>query len=391
VARRLAGGVAGDIAMMAETMDVLDAVDESRILASATGLTELDYTFRPGAVLPSGPTRVPRKGTLTDALEERVRRPFRIDSASDTHRILVAVQLADGVLDVGVPRQRLYSSTTYIFVLWMVGSSMVLFAVATLFMRNQVRALRRLANAAENFGKGRHVANFKLEGATEIRQAAAAFIIMRDRIQRQISQRTEMLAGVSHDLRTPLTRMKLALELLGDGIATEELKSDVSEMETMIQGYLDFARGEGSEAPIEIDLQSFLEEIVAAARRDGQSISLTAPVDYRLLLRPNAMKRCIGNLVGNACRHGSHVWLTALPGRGAIDIMIDDDGPGIPAEQREAVFRPFFRLDPSRNVSTGGVGLGLTIARDIARGHGGDLTLETSPQGGLRTRLHLPN
>jgi two-component system, OmpR family, osmolarity sensor histidine kinase EnvZ len=295
------------------------------------------------------------------------------------------------VLDVGVPRQRLYSSTTYIFVLWMVGSSMVLFTVATMFMRNQVRALRRLANAAENFGKGRHVANFKLEGATEIRQAAAAFIIMRDRIQRQISQRTEMLAGVSHDLRTPLTRMKLALELIGDGIASEELKSDVSEMETMVQGYLDFARGEGTEAPIEVDLQSFLEEIVAAARRDGQSISLTAPVDYRLLLRPNAMKRCIGNLVGNACRHGSHVWLTALPARGAIDIMIDDDGPGIPAEQREAVFRPFFRLDPSRNITTGGVGLGLTIARDIARGHGGDLTLETSPQGGLRTRLHLPN
>jgi two-component system osmolarity sensor histidine kinase EnvZ len=391
VARRLASAVAGDIAMMAETMEVLDGPDESRILNAATGLTELDYTFRPGAALQAGPARVPRRGTLTDALEERVRRPFRIDSVSDTHRILVAVQLADGVLDVGIPRQRLYSSTTYIFVLWMVGSSMVLFAVATMFMRNQVRALRRLASAAENFGKGRHVANFKLEGATEIRQAAAAFVIMRDRIQRQISQRTEMLAGVSHDLRTPLTRMKLGLELLGDGSAIDELKSDVSEMETMIQGYLDFARGEGSEAPIEVDLQAFLEEIVAASRRDGQSISLTAPVDYRLLLRPNAMKRCIGNLVANACRHGSHVWLTALPGRGAVDIMIDDDGPGIPAEQREAVFRPFFRLDPSRNVSTGGVGLGLTIARDIARGHGGDLTLETSPQGGLRTRLHLPN
>ena len=391
VARRLASGVAGDIGMMAETMDVLDGADESRILSAATGLTELDYTFRLGAVLPATPARVPRKGTLTDALDERVRRPFRIDSVSDTHRILVAVQLADGVLDVGVPRQRLYSSTTYIFVLWMVGSSMVLFAVAMMFMRNQVRALRRLANAAENFGKGRHVANFKLEGATEIRQAAAAFIIMRDRIQRQISQRTEMLAGVSHDLRTPLTRMKLALELIGDGIAIDELKSDVSDMETMVQGYLDFARGEGTETPIEVDLQAFLEEIVAASRRDGQSISLTAPVDYRILLRPNAMKRCIGNLVGNACRHGSHVWLTALPGRGAVDIMIDDDGPGIPVEQREAVFRPFFRLDPSRNVTTGGVGLGLTIARDIARGHGGDLTLETSPQGGLRTRLHLPD
>src|SRR6185312_12020525 len=169
--------------------------------------------------------------------------------------------------EVGVPRQRLYSSTTYIFVMWMVGSSMVLFAVATMFMRNQVRALRRLAVAAENFGKGRHVPNFKLEGATEIRQAAAAFVVMRDRIQRQISQRTEMLAGVSHDLRTPLTRMKLALELVGDGIAADELKSDVADMEKMVQGYLEFARGEGSEAPIEVDLQSFLDDIVGAARR----------------------------------------------------------------------------------------------------------------------------
>ena len=391
VARRLASGVAGDIAMMADTMDVLTPADRSRIFGAAVDLTELDFTYRPGGVLPKTPSAVHREGPLTAALRERVRRPFRIDAISDAHRILVAVQLADGLLEISVPRQRLYSSTTYIFVLWMVGSSMVLFAVAMMFMRNQVRALRRLAYAAENFGKGRHVANFKLEGATEIRQAAAAFVVMRDRIQRQISQRTEMLAGVSHDLRTPLTRMKLALELVGDGIAVDELKADVADMEKMIQGYLEFARGEGSEAPIEVDLQGFLDDIVASARRDGRSISLTAPVEYRLLLRPNAMKRCVANLVSNACRHGSHVWLTALPGRGAVDIMIDDDGPGIPAEQREAVFRPFFRLDPSRSITTGGVGLGLTIARDVARGHGGDLTLETSPQGGLRARLHLPN
>jgi two-component system osmolarity sensor histidine kinase EnvZ len=391
VARRLAGSVAGDIAMMVETMTVLSPPDRSRIFRLAGDLTELDFTYRLGAVLPAAPSKVRREGPLAAALRERVHRPFRIDSLSDMPRILVSVQLDEGVLDVGVPRQRLYSSTTYIFVLWMVGSSMVLFAVATMFMRNQVRALRRLAHAAESFGKGRHVANFKLEGAIEIRQAAAAFIVMRDRIQRQISQRTEMLAGVSHDLRTPLTRMKLALELVGDGLAVDELRSDVTDMEKMVQGYLDFARGEGSEVPIEVDLSGFLEEIVAASRRDGISISLTAPAEYSLLLRPNAMKRCIGNLVSNARRHGSHVWLTALPGRGAVDIMIDDDGPGIPAEQREAVFRPFFRLDPSRNIATGGVGLGLTIARDVARGHGGDLTLESSPQGGLRARLHLPN
>ena len=391
VARRLAGSVAGDIAMMVETMTVLSPPDRSRIFRLAGDLTELDFTYRLGAVLPAAPSKVRREGPLAAALRERVHRPFRIDSLSDMPRILVSVQLDEGVLDVGVPRQRLYSSTTYIFVLWMVGSSMVLFAVATMFMRNQVRALRRLAHAAESFGKGRHVANFKLEGAIEIRQAAAAFIVMRDRIQRQISQRTEMLAGVSHDLRTPLTRMKLALELVGDGLAVDELRSDVTDMEKMVQGYLDFARGEGSEVPIEVDLSGFLEEIVAASRRDGISISLTAPAEYSLLLRPNAMKRCIGNLVSNARRHGSHVWLTALPGRGVVDIMIDDDGPGIPAEQREAVFRPFFRLDPSRNIATGGVGLGLTIARDVARGHGGDLTLESSPQGGLRARLHLPN
>ena len=391
VARRLAGGVAGDIAMMIETMTTLPPAEVSRIFRTAGDLTELDFVYRPDAALSAAPSKVRREGPLSAALRERVQRPFRIDSVSDQHLILVDVQLDGGVLSVGVPRQRLYSSTTYIFVLWMVGSSMVLFAVATMFMRNQVRALRRLAHAAESFGKGRRVSNFKLEGATEIRQAAAAFIVMRDRIQRQISQRTEMLAGVSHDLRTPLTRMKLALELVGDGLAVDELRSDVADMEKMVQGYLDFARGEGSEVPIEVDLAGFLEEIVAASRRDGMSISLTAPAEYSLLLRPNAMKRCIGNLVSNARRHGSHVWLTALPGRGAVDIMIDDDGPGIPAEQREAVFRPFFRLDPSRNIATGGVGLGLTIARDVARGHGGDLTLETSPQGGLRARLHLPN
>jgi two-component system osmolarity sensor histidine kinase EnvZ len=200
-----------------------------------------------------------------------------------------------------------------------------------------------------------------------------------------------MLAGVSHDLRTPLTRMKLALALLDEGLAVDELKSDVADMEKMVQGYLDFARGEGAEAPVDTDLAILLEEIAGAARREGASLSLTTPAEYGILLRPNAMKRCIANLISNARRHGNHIWLTALPGRNGVDILVDDDGPGIPPEQRDAVFRPFFRLDPSRNPATGGVGLGLTIARDVVRGHGGDLTLEGSPQGGLRARVHLPN
>src|SRR6185437_10650050 len=380
--------------LVIETMGVYDAAQRTHLFATMPGLTELNFTWEPGKTLADFSNRLAGdsiEGPLVDALNERVRRRYRIDFTSDLHRVLVAVQLPGGVLDVGVPRQRLYSSTTYIFVLWMVGSSIVLFAVAILFMRNQVRALRRLADAAESFGKGRNVAHFKPEGAAEIRQAAAAFLVMRDRIQRQITQRTEMLAGVSHDLRTPLTRMKLALALLGDDLAIDELRSDVTEMEKMVESYLDFARGEGTETPVETDLAMLLEEVAATARRDGVSLSLAGPADYPLLLRRNAVKRCLANLLSNARRHGSHVWLTALPGRGGVDILVDDDGPGIPSEQREIVFRPFYRIDRSRNLATGGIGLGLTIARDVARGHGGDLTLEASPQGGLRARLHLPS
>jgi two-component system osmolarity sensor histidine kinase EnvZ len=213
---------------------------------------------------------------------------------------------------------------------------------------------------------------------------------MRDRIQRQIRQRTQMLAGVSHDLRTPLARMKLALEILGDDPAVDELKSDVAEMEHMVLGYLDFARGEGTEAAIETDLSMLLDDVAAAMRHEGTELSLDTPVEYLMAVRPNALKRCLANLIGNACRHGNRVWLTGAPNEDGIDIIVDDDGPGIAPIDRDRVFRAFVRLDPSRNPSTGGVGLGLTIARDVARGHGGDIRLETSPQGGLRARLHLP-
>jgi two-component system osmolarity sensor histidine kinase EnvZ len=266
----------------------------------------------------------------------------------------------------------------------------VTFALATRFLRNQVRSLRRLANAAEAFGKGRDVPHFKPEGAIEVRQAAAAFLIMRERIQRQISQRTEMLAGVSHDLRTPLTRMKLELELLGDAEEAQGLRADVAEMQQMLEGYLAFARGEGNEQPAVADLMEFLGDVVATARRDGTEISLIGPSELHLPIRRDAFRRCVMNLVGNASRYGGHVWVTVMPTRGGVEVMIDDDGPGIPEALREAVFRPFYRLESSRNLETGGVGLGLTIARDIMLSHGGDLRLETSPQGGLRAHLILP-
>ena len=393
VSRRLSADVAGDIGLVIESMKYTDDERElTRLLETASALTGISFSFERGETLPPAEPQgwSQLESQLRLALTERVARPYRIDAVSDSRDVPITVELPEGVLTATTPRKRLYTSTTYIFLLWMLGSSLVLLPVAALFLRNQVKSLRRLAAAADGFGKGRAVSFSKVEGALEVRQAAVAFINMRDRIQRQIHQRTEMLAGVSHDLRTPLTRMKLGLELLSDSRSAAELKSDVAEMERLVNLYLDFARGEGTELPVETDIGMLLEDIVAAARRDGTPLSLKAEAETVVPVRPNALRRCLDNLVANARRHGSRVWLGCRSGPDGVDITVDDDGPGIPAGERERAFRPFVRLDPSRNLSTGGVGLGLTIARDVARSHGGDVRLETSPYGGLRALVHLP-
>lgn len=397
VSRRLSSDVAGDIGMVIEAMRFADNdLELTRLLENASGLTGIAFSIAPGARLPQP---VPAGGSLFEdqlrvALRERVGRPYWIDAASDRRDILIQIQLPDGVLAADVPRKRLYTSTTYVFLMWMIGSSLVLLSVAALFLRNQVKSLRRLAAAAEGFGKGRPVAFTKIEGALEVRQAAAAFMQMRGRIRRQIQQRTEMLAGVSHDLRTPLTRMKLALDLRDCGPAAGELRSDVAEMERLVNLYLDFARGEGTETPVETDIALLIEDVAAATRRDGTPLAVEhlagLPSGPIVPVRPHALRRCLANLIANARRYGQHVWLSSVPAEGGVDILIDDDGPGIPAAERDRVFQPFIRLDPSRNPSTGGIGLGLTIARDVARSHGGDVRLENSPYGGLRARIHLP-
>lgn len=393
VSWRLAAGVAGDIGLVIEAMKLVDSPgNAARLLESAAAVTDLDFMMKRGDTLgsPATATGSLLEDQLTQAMQGRVAVPYRIAASDDPWGIRIEAQLPDGVLAVEVPRKRLYSPTTYIFVMWMVGSSLVLFAIAMVFLRNQVKSLRRLAAAADSFGKGRPVPFFRVEGATEIRQAALAFMTMRDRIRRQIRQRTQMLAGVSHDLRTPLTRMKLALELLGNDPAVEELKSDVVEMERMVHGYLDFARGEGTEEPVETDVSLLLEDIAAAMRREGTALSVAAGPECVMPVRPNALRRCLGNLISNARCYGTHVWLTGIALADGVDVVVDDNGPGIPEADRDRVFRAFVRLDTSRNPSTGGVGLGLTIARDVARSHGGDVRLETSPRGGLRARVHLP-
>ncbi len=246
---------------------------------------------------------------LDAALADKVRPPYTMDWTSDPRNVLIHVQLPDGVLEVEAPRKRLYTSTLYLFVLWLAGSALLLFGVAALFMRNQVRAIRRLAAAAEAFGMGRDRGPIKPEGASEVRQAAAAFNRMQARISRFLQQRTEMLAGVSHDLRTPLTRLRLALAMLPAAAEQDvaDMTADVAEMERMIGGYLSFARGEGMEQARPVDLTAMLEEVVATARRAGADVALAAPAGITLLLRPDALRRVVTNLVDNARRHaGAH-------------------------------------------------------------------------------------
>jgi two-component system, OmpR family, osmolarity sensor histidine kinase EnvZ len=303
------------------------------------------------------------------------------------------MQLKDGVLRLLVPRARVTASSADIFVIWMIGASLVLMAIAVLFLRNQIKPIERLALVAEAFGKGRDVPDFKPSGAAEVRRAASAFLLMRERIDRYVQQRTEMLAGISHDLKTPLTRIRLQLAMMREDADTDAIKADLAEMEHMLNEYLDFARGEGGEASILEDLTQLAAEAAAdCARADhAQSrIALSGAESLLVRVRRNALKRCLVNLIGNALKYGKRVEVrVARKGRMA-EISIDDDGPGIPEGRREEAFRPFHRLDEGRNLQSGGVGLGLAIARDIARNHGGDVRLESSTLGGLRALVLLP-
>lgn len=326
------------------------------------------------------------------ALNADLKRPFFLDNNIGGGQLLVEIQLPDGdVMDVLVPHVRLTFGSSFAYVLAQLGLALVLFGLAIWFMRRELVPIEHLGVAADALGKGRDVPDFAFSGGTrEVRNAATAFHTMRIRLRRSIQQRTEMLAGVSHDLRTPLTRMKLSLALLPDSPETRELAGDVDDMQRMIEGYLAFARGEGDEDPVMSDLSEILEDVAAGARHGSASLEIGWKGDMNVELRPIAIKRCLTNIVSNAQRYASEIRMEAVRGRTAVEITVDDNGPGIPPENYEDVFRPFFRLDQSRNAATGGVGLGLSIARDVARSHGGEVTLAPSPLGGLRVTVRIP-
>ncbi len=394
VTRRLSAAVTQDIAAVIEIRKAFpqdrDNATLRRIAQERLGLV---VDFLPvNEMPPLGPK--PFFSLLDQALSNEIRkqigRPFWIDTVGRSNLVEVRIQLDDAVMRVFARRNAAYASNSEIFLLWMVGTSLVLITVAILFLRNQIRPILRLTDAVESFGKGRDVPNFRPRGAQEVRRAASAFIEMKARVERSIEQRTTMLAGVSHDLRTVLTRFKLELALIDDSPEIEAMRRDVDEMSRMLEAYLAFARGDAAEAPAPTDMSAFLEELKADAERDGHITKVEFHGYPVVTVRPNAFKRCLGNLVSNAARFAEAISITGHRDHRYLTITVDDDGPGIPQSLREDVFKPFLRLDDARNQDEGGSGLGLAIARDIARSHGGDIMLGDSPMGGLRASVRIP-
>jgi len=392
--QQMAKGSAADVAFLIDIVNHNPAgTARDNLLAMAAKNFDYRVSFAPGQDFAHG-----GRDRFTPHLKDAMNRVFltQFGTRFPFHAHIVGpdvnieVQLKDGILRLGIPQKRVTATSASIFVVWMFISSVLLLLVAILFLRNQVRPIERLAFVAEAFGKGRSVPNFKPYGATEVRRAAQAFITMRERIERYVQQRTEMLAGVSHDLKTPLTRMRLQLAMMGEEAAP--MQEDVIEMEHMLDEYLDFARGEGGEEMQSTDLAEFVEDTVSAAQRAGANgrLQLKDKADVVMSVRRQSLRRCLTNLIDNALKHGANVAIGLKRNGRFAEISVDDDGPGIPEARREEAFRPFHRLDEGRNLQTGGVGLGLAIARDAARAHGGDLELDDSPMGGLRAVVRLP-
>lgn len=394
VTARLSSALSQDVAALIEIYQRFPQDAEGRVLATiAEQKLGLDVDFLPPEPLPP-PLRKPffdiLDQVLSTELRTRIHRPFWLDTVGSSSIIEIRVQLEKAMMRVTARRSQAYASNSHIFLAWMAGSSLVLFGISILLMRNQIRPILKLADAAEDFGKGRDV-TFRPRGAREVRRAGMAFLEMKNRIEKSIEQRTTMLNGVSHDLRTVLTRFRLSLALLPEGQEVEDMRRDVDEMNRMLDGYLAFVRGEAAEGAAPTDIRALLEDFRVDAERTGHFATLAVEGDPVVSVRPQAFRRLLGNLVANAARYGDRIEIHAVHDATDLTVTVDDDGPGIPEEMREEVFKPFLRLDPARNQDDhAGTGLGLAIARDIARGHGGDIKLGESPLGGLRATVRVP-
>jgi len=395
VTQRLSSAVVRDVAGI---VDIIETYPQDTDYETITRIAREKFALNI-SILPPDPLPPPNPkpffsildGILSQQITRQIDRAFWIDTVGDSNLLEIRIQLEKNVLRVYVKRNQAYASNTQIFLLWMSGTSLVLILISILFLRNQIRPIQQLVEAAESFGKGRELPkNFKPRGAQEVRRAGQAFLVMRERIERQIEQRTTMLAGVSHDLRTILTRFKLQLALLGKSKGVDELQNDVDDMQNMLEEYLNFTRGDGDEETSLINLEEALARLEGEAELNGKALRYNLEGRNTIKVRPGAFGRLLGNLVSNAIKNSNQIDISAIRRDGWLNMQIDDNGSGIPKASREDVFKPFFRLDEARNQDDSGTGLGLAIARDIARTHGGDITLDDSPTGGLRVILKIP-
>jgi two-component system osmolarity sensor histidine kinase EnvZ len=394
VTQRLSSAVTRDIAAIIQIIETYPQdADYSEITRIADDELNLQISIEPDGDLPP-PREKPffsiLDGILSDEISDQIKRPFWIDTVGDSSLVEIRIKLDGKILRVLTKRNQTYASNTHIFIVWTVGASLVLIGVSILFLRGQIRPILMLARAAESFGKGQKLEDFHPRGADEVRRAGLAFILMRERIERQIEQRTAMLTGVSHDLRTVLTRFKLHLALAGNNPELQGLGDDVNDMQSMLEAYMAFARNEIEEDVGELKLSELLGKIEADFALHEKKFSYSIDGDDEILVRPNAFTRLVTNLASNARRYANTLRIEAKHSAKWLTLNFDDDGPGIPEKNREDVFKPFFRLDEARNLDDSGTGLGLAIARDIARSHGGNVILGDSPLGGLRATIRVP-
>ena len=389
VTSNLSDSVAADVAV-ATQLFMEDPTDENakKLDALLRPDMELSVVLRPDDRLPTANRNAFFSNldkTLRKSLTETVNAPFWFDTTRYPNHIDIRVQVDEGVLRFIAARERVFAPTGYVFIFWLITTTVVLSLISILFIRRQSDPIRELADAASAFGKGQDISGFKPRGASEVRMAGQSFLKMRQRIHRHLEQRTLMLAGVSHDLRTPLTRLKLQLAMQEDTDDTRAARRDVDEMEAMLTGYLDFARGMGKEKPQKVQLSKFISEVIK-----GRSLVIKPYEDRQISIRPLMLKRCLDNLISNALKYGGTCKLSVEQTSEFLLICVDDDGPGIPEGQRQNVFKAFQRLDEARNQNIEGVGLGLSISQDIAQLHGGTILLSDSDLGGLKATLRLP-
>ena len=396
VGRRLVLSVAGEIALISEKIIEANnnSIVEKKIFINSNKYFGAKLTIIPDSKLSKKELIHPKKSRLDKALskslKERIKFPHTFNTTKKNNKVTILVQLPNKILITEISKKRLYSSTTYIFIAVMILSSLFLLGLAIFFLRQQISPLKELSNAADAFGKGDTFFALKPRGADEVRHVTHAFLDMRERIRLHIEQRTDMLAGVSHDLRTPLTRMKLQIEMLEKEEDKIGLKEDVNQMEQMIEVYLSFIKEKEEGTRIKSDISSLIGSIILDAKRNGDIITpkLIETVDAKI--RVSDLRRAITNLTSNASRVSTKIEISLIKKEKNANIIIDDNGPGIDEKDYSSVFKAFYRIENSRNLSTGGLGLGLTIARDITRSHGGEIKLEKSPLGGLRAVLSIP-